>query len=115
MTLFALDGSEIPQPLYNLDLCRLEETTEQSRNLAELLGQQHNDYALLLVHDTLQCSETARDRITEFFADTPLENWQELAFRQGYIALLDKKGQPHELPSASEQVNAVAFLRKPKE
>lgn len=115
LTLFALDGSEIPQPLYNLDLCRLEETTEQSRNLAELLGQQHNDYALLLVHDTLQCSETTRDRITEFFADTPLENWQELAFRQGYIALLDKKGQPHEFPSASEQVNAVAFLRKPKE
>ncbi|NLY16466.1 MAG: sulfatase-like hydrolase/transferase [Gammaproteobacteria bacterium] len=115
LTLFSLDGSEIQQPFFHLDFCAEDSASNEQQSLSSLVSQQQGEHVLLLVHDTLYCSEAAPARLAEFFANSQLEGWQDLAFRQGYLALLGKDGQHHEFPSSAERTNAVVFLRKSRE
>lgn len=107
LSIFALDDDSAPRLIANVDTCETLRPSDSSGTAAVSLTKMANglDNAatrlLVIAHDSAFCGDRAL--LERFFADSGLEAWRELSFRQPYVALIDHQQPGREWLGSKER------------
>jgi phosphoglycerol transferase len=108
VTLVGVNPQREPTLINHVDTCQ---ASTPDTGFAEQIASLQEVYSAfaVIVHDTAFCQ--SRDAFAALLKDTPLLEWQQLAFREPYIGLITADGQTHEMKGRASGAASMTLRR----
>jgi hypothetical protein len=101
LNLVGFSNDKSPKIIHKLDTCGFYKELESENNITEILNKSDYSFYLLVSHDSTVCESS--ELLNKFMSGSNLKLWSDLAWRQAYISVIKKDGEPLELLGEKRQ------------